>query len=193
MPESLSRGWSWIQSNAGALAVVISVISGVWYLAQTLPTTADLDGLATADSLGGLASQADLEELPSQDDFASLNAQVETAVQTMNTAVSALDTAVQTMNTTVSTLGDNVADLQKTVSSLDAAATSVAGGMAATTSALTGLIDEKLPMLVRCMVALRYPTEWISVSAIVPAGADPQPTSLQPATPDHCRTLMEGP
>ena len=186
---SLSRIWSWTQSNAGALAVVISVLSGVWYLAKTLPTKTDLDGLATAESLGGLASQADLGGLASQDDLASLEAQVKTAVQTMNTAVSALDTAVQTLTIGISALGDNVAALQETVSSLDAAAISVAGGMDTTTSALTDLTGEKLPMLVSCMVALRYPTEFILVSGL---GADSQPPS-QPVTPEDCQKLMGEP
>lgn len=198
MPDSLSRAWSWLRKNAAVLTVLGSVLSGSWYLAKTLPTKGDLERLATQESLRGLASQADLRGLVSQDDLASLSTQVATAVETLNTAVGTLDTAVQTLNTGISVLGSSVTALQESMGRLDAAAVSAAGEMSETTRALNNLTDEKLPALVRCMVALNSPEEqrrgqWGLSSVVVPPGADPQPTVAQSVIPEQCRQLVEQP
>ena len=160
----------WLRDNATALAVLISLCGGVWYLATTLASKADVATVAT---------KADVER-------------VSETVGTLAGTVGTLEETVRALRNTVTTLDSTVDRADGTIGRLTDSIER-ANEMIPVLNETVNRANETLPLLVSCVIDLHPRTVDIgslieNFDSIGRWRADPEnvPFPLPPPLPESC-------
>ena len=201
----LSRLPAWLRDNAASCMVLIALGSGLWYLATTLASKADignvvtkdnLDDLATKDdlddlatknnlddlatNLDDLATKDDLDDLATKDDLDDFATKDDLAVA-VGEIQSSLATAVTGLNATVNELRGTVTELEAAVSRLETSTSSL--------DTTTAALERTARAMVVCVVDVH--NSWVIANLEAASGRPAYSLADPPDLPENCEELRD--
>ena len=208
----LSRLPAWLRDNAASCMVLIALGSGLWYLATTLASKADIGNVVTKDNLDDLATKDDLDDLATNlddlatnlddlatkddlDDLATKDDLDDLATKedlddfaTKDDLAVAVGEIQSSLATAVTGLNATVNELRGTVTELEAAVSR----LETSTSSLdttTAALERTARAMVVCVVDVH--NSWVIANLEAASGRPAYSLADPPDLPENCEELRD--